>query len=74
MYPLLNRLRDAGLVISQWQDNEGERARRYYSITAAGRHNLKAFRGEWDQFSATVTRVLYHDTTSAEDDEKGRQP
>ena len=25
VYPLLNRLRDAGLVTSEWQDNEGER-------------------------------------------------
>lgn len=26
-------LRDAGLVTSEWRDDEGERARRYYSIT-----------------------------------------
>jgi len=26
VYPLLNRLRDAGFVTSEWQDNEGERA------------------------------------------------
>ena len=44
VYPLLNRLRDAGLVTSEWRDNEGERARRYYSITPGraadpGRHS-----------------------------------
>jgi PadR family transcriptional regulator PadR len=61
VYPLLNRLRDAGLVTSQWQDNEGERARRYYSITEAGRETLTAFRAEWAQFSATVGGVLNHD-------------
>lgn len=61
VYPLLNRLRDAGLVTSQWQDNEGERARRYYSITDAGRETLTAFRAEWAQFSATVGGVLHHD-------------
>lgn len=60
VYPLLNRLRDAGLVTSQWQDNQGERARRYYSITEAGRQRLTAFRAEWDQFSGTVARVLSH--------------
>lgn len=60
VYPLLNRLRDAGLVTSEWQENQGERARRYYSITEAGRQNLAAFRTEWDQFSATVAGVLNH--------------
>jgi PadR family transcriptional regulator, regulatory protein PadR len=58
VYPLLNRLRDAGLVTSEWQDNEGERARRYYSITAAGKQSLADFRAEWEQFSAAVGRVL----------------
>jgi PadR family transcriptional regulator PadR len=60
VYPLLNRLRGAGLVTSQWQTGEGERARRYYSITPAGRQSLAAFRGEWAQFAATVSQVLGH--------------
>jgi PadR family transcriptional regulator PadR len=58
VYPLLNRLRDAGLVTSEWRDGEGERARRYYSITDAGERHLDVFRGEWSRFSATVAAVL----------------
>ena len=58
VYPLLNRLRDAGLVTSEWRDEEGERARRYYSITTAGRKNLADFRTGWAQFAATVSDVL----------------
>jgi len=60
VYPLLNRLRDAGLVTSQWRDDQGERARRYYSITEAGRHHLTTFRADWAWFSATVGGVLNH--------------
>jgi PadR family transcriptional regulator len=60
VYPLLNRLRDAGLVTSEWQDNDGERARRYYSITDEGRQSLRAFRADWAQFAATVGGVLNH--------------
>jgi PadR family transcriptional regulator PadR len=60
VYPLLNRLRDAGLVTSEWRDDKGQRARRYYSITEAGRRSLTAFRAEWAQFSATVGGVLSH--------------
>src|SRR5262252_9616344 len=53
-YPLLNRLRDAGLVTSEWRDEEGQRARRYYSITTAGRQYLAEFRDGWLQFAAAV--------------------
>ena len=60
VYPLLNRLRDAGLVTSEWRDDQGERARRYYSITEAGRQHLAGFRTDWAQFSDTVTGVLSH--------------
>jgi PadR family transcriptional regulator, regulatory protein PadR len=73
VYPLLNRLRDAGLVISEWQDNEGERARRYYSITETGRQSLQAFRADWAQFSATVDRVLNHTAALDGAREKGRE-
>ncbi len=72
VYPLLNRLRDAGFVTSEWQDSPGERARRYYSITEAGRQNLAAFRTDWSQFSATVAGVLNHTGLPYGDGEKGR--
>ncbi len=59
VYPLLNRLRDAGLVTSEWQDQAGERARRYYFITGEGREQLKAFRADWTDFANTVESVLF---------------
>lgn len=58
VYPLLNRMRDAGLVTSEWRDEVSERPRRYYAITAEGRRHLAAFREEWPRFSATVSEVL----------------
>jgi PadR family transcriptional regulator, regulatory protein PadR len=65
VYPLLNRLRDAGLVTSQWQTEEGDRARRYYSLTGAGQQNLKDFRADWARFTATVATVLYQENDRA---------
>jgi len=59
VYPLLNRLRDAGLVTSEWQDQAGERARRYYFITEEGREQLKSFRADWTDFAATIQSVLF---------------
>ena len=74
VYPLLNRLRDAGLVTSEWRDDEGERARRYYSITEAGRRSLADFRAEWAQFAATVSTILNHASGQQHAESKGRQP
>jgi PadR family transcriptional regulator, regulatory protein PadR len=65
VYPLLNRLRDAGLVTSHWEAGDGSRARRYYSITEAGLQSLAEFRAEWAQFSATVGGVLNHQRPAA---------
>src|SRR6201986_2278844 len=58
VYPLLNRLRDAGLVTSEWHDAEGERARRYYSLPEAGRQGLAEFCDDWAGFTKTVAGVL----------------
>jgi PadR family transcriptional regulator PadR len=73
VYPLLNRLRDAGLVTSEWHDAEGQRARRYYSITEAGRQSVTEFRADWAQFSATVGNVLSHSAGRTGAAGKGRQ-
>lgn len=58
VYPLLNRLRDAGWVTSRWKHESDQRPRRYYSITDQGRDHLTAFRAEWSAFAAAVDAVL----------------
>ena len=58
VYPLLNRLRDAGLVTNRWVHDDKTRPRRYYSITDQGREHLVAFRADWSAFSAAVDGVL----------------
>lgn len=63
VYPLLNRLRDAGWVTSSWVHEDDQRPRRYYSITGQGRSHLAAFREEWSAFAATVSTVLGVDTS-----------
>jgi PadR family transcriptional regulator PadR len=67
VYPLLNRLRDAGLVTSEWSDADGQRARRYYFITDVGRDQLKAFRADWAAFTATVDAVLVTESTERQE-------
>jgi PadR family transcriptional regulator, regulatory protein PadR len=62
VYPLLNRLRDAGWVTSRWRHEDDERPRRYYSITDQGRDHLTSFRAEWSAFAAAVDAVLRVDS------------
>jgi PadR family transcriptional regulator PadR len=68
VYPLLNRLRDNGLVTSRWSHQDEAHPRRYYSITDLGREYLGAFRAEWSGFAAAVDAVLH-----AGPPESGRQ-
>ena len=60
VYPLLNRLRDAGLVTSEWQDRRGGAGAPlllHHRRRAAS--SLKAFRADWAEFAATVDGVLF---------------
>jgi PadR family transcriptional regulator PadR len=58
VYPLLNRLRDAQLVTSEWSDEDGQRPRRYYTITLRGLQALEEFRSDWSEFTSVVGSVL----------------
>ena len=58
VYPLLNRLHDAGLVTSYWEVSDSERPRRYYQITDAGRRELETFQDDWERFSGSVSTLL----------------
>ena len=58
VYPLLNRLREGGLVTSYWETSEVDRPRRYYEITVAGLAELQAFEEEWAKFTSSVSVLL----------------
>ncbi|MGW5642157.1 PadR family transcriptional regulator [Saccharopolyspora sp. NPDC003752] len=57
IYPALNRLERLGLLRSSWE-SVGERRRRCYRLTDAGRGNLTKARQAWDEFTATIGAVL----------------
>src|ERR1044071_2741317 len=40
LYPLLYRLEDRGYIQGRWVEKEGDRRKRYYRLTAAGRKVL----------------------------------
>ncbi|MET9776571.1 helix-turn-helix transcriptional regulator [Streptomyces sp. NPDC006367] len=57
IYPALNRLERLGLLSSSWQSS-GERRRRCYELTDAGRHFLAGERSAWSEFTAAIGAVL----------------
>ena len=58
IYPLLARLRRDGLVETTWRESDSGPPRRYYRITAAGRHILDGFTTDWTTFCAAVDSLL----------------
>jgi transcriptional regulator len=57
LYPTLYRLEDAGLVEGRWVEKAGQRRRRYYRITPAGRARLASERSLWQDFFVALDRV-----------------
>ncbi|MGP3986617.1 PadR family transcriptional regulator [Streptomyces sp. 3N207] len=57
VYPALNRLERLGLLASDWQ-SVGERRRRCYTLTDAGRRALSEERTAWQEFTAAIGAVL----------------
>jgi PadR family transcriptional regulator PadR len=58
VYPLLSRLRGAGLVTTRWGESPSGPPRRYYALSPAGRSALRSFEGEWRRFRAAVDHLL----------------
>ena len=57
LYPTLYRLEDKGLIEGRWVERAGQRRRRYYRLTRAGRQALVKQRSTWDTFFLALDRV-----------------
>lgn len=57
LYETLYRLEEAGHIRGRWVERAGQRRRRYYRITEAGRRILAARREDWGRFIAALAEV-----------------
>lgn len=57
LYPTLHRLEQKGLIAGRWVERAGERRRRFYRITPAGRTALREQRRSWRVFVDALTRA-----------------
>jgi PadR family transcriptional regulator PadR len=58
VYPLLNRLKTAGLVQSEWVESEAGHPRKYYALTPAGQQRTIEMIGIWTRFSSRMERLI----------------
>lgn len=57
LYATLYRLEERGWIRGRWVERAGQRRRRYYRITEAGRSVLAAQREEWGRFIVALRQV-----------------
>jgi PadR family transcriptional regulator PadR len=57
LYPVLYRLERKGLIAGHWVEAPGQRRRRYYKLTAAGRKVLSEQRRSWNTFLVALQRA-----------------
>ena len=58
LYPALHQLELDGMLKSDWQEGQGKRKRKYYSITPKGKKALAASEAEWKTFIANLQKTL----------------
>ena len=57
LFPMLYRLEKRGWIQGRWIDKAGQRRRRYYRLTTAGRKVLRAQRSHWQTFVSAINRI-----------------
>jgi transcriptional regulator len=58
LYPALHRLERKGLLAEEWRVSETGRDAKFYSLTPAGRAQLRGEVARWTRFSRAVTAAL----------------
>ncbi len=57
LYPVLRKLEQHGYLSTYNQEMQG-RNRKYYSITAEGKHQLLYLRQEWETYKETIDGII----------------
>lgn len=57
LYPLLTRLKNAGLLEYRWVESASGPPRKYYTLTGRGRQFLEGLTTTWDELVNTVNHI-----------------
>jgi PadR family transcriptional regulator, regulatory protein PadR len=58
LYPALHRLEHQGWITAEWGASDNNRRARFYSLTRAGKRQLRTEVSKWERLSAGVDLVL----------------
>ncbi len=63
IYPLLTRLKNAGLLSYRWEESTSGPPRKYYGLTETGKVFLKELNTTWDELRTAVNVVTQAKST-----------
>jgi PadR family transcriptional regulator, regulatory protein PadR len=58
VYPILGRLKEEGLLQSEWVEADAGHPRKYYWLTPAGRQKAVSMSHFWNSFAANLSQVV----------------
>lgn len=58
LYPALYRLEHRGWIESEWGESDNKRKAKFYTLTAAGRKQLRIEAEQWGRLSAAIASVM----------------
>ena len=59
LYPLLTRLKNAGLLSYRWEESTQGPPRKYYKLTQLGEEFLKELQVTWDNLVEAVSKTTH---------------
>ena len=65
LYPLLTRLKNAGLLDYKWVESVSGPPRKYYVLTEKGSTFLNDLHRTWDELHASVSQIIHQQTTQS---------
>lgn len=58
VYPLLSRLKNAGILDYSWEESNSGPPRKYYTLTIKGRLLLSGYEKQWQALSQSISNLL----------------
>lgn len=65
LYPILTRLKNAGLLSYRWEESPQGPPRKYYILTDTGHQQLKMLDEAWDEMVAQIHSIRHYGKPTA---------
>ncbi len=63
LYPLLTRLKNAGLVEYKWVESSSGPPRKYYSVTDKGKEFKESLETTWNELVGSTSKIIKNQST-----------